>query len=63
MVLLIEQIDEALSEEQQLKLYNILLGHAGVFAMGDDDLGRTNQSDHLTHTISTGSHPPIQHHA
>ena len=53
---IVEQSDEALPGEQQLKLYNLLLGHAEVFAMGDDDLGRTN---HLTHTISTGNHPPI----
>ena len=57
---IVEQSDEALSEEQQLKLYNLLLGHAEAFAMGDDDLGRTN---HLTHTISTGNHPPIRQHA
>ena len=48
--------DEALSEEQQLKLYHFLLGHAEMFAIGDDDLGRTN---HLTHTISTCNYPPI----
>ena len=57
---MIERCDEALSEEQQRKLYNLLLSHADVFATGDDDLGRTN---HLSHTISTGNHGPIRQHA
>jgi len=54
---MVEQCDETLSEEQQRKLYNLLLSHATI---GDDDLGRIN---HLSHTISTGSHMPIQQHA
>ena len=57
---MVEQCDETLSEEQQLKLYNLLLSHADIFATGDDDLGRTN---HLSHTISTGSHMPIRQQA
>ena len=57
---MVEQCDETLSEEQQLKLYNLLLSHADIFATGDYDLGRTN---HLSHTISTGSHMPIHQQA
>ena len=57
---MVEQCDETLSEEQQLKLYNLLLSHADIFATRDDDLGRTN---HLSHTISTGSHMPIRQQA
>jgi len=57
---MVEQSDEALSGEQQLKLHNLLLGHAEVFAVTDNELGRTNQ---LTHTISTRSHTPIRQHA
>jgi len=54
---MVEQCNEALSKEQQRKLYNLLLSHADVFAIGDDDLWRI---DHLSHTIST--HMPIRQH-
>ena len=57
---MVERCDEALSEEQQQKLYNLLLSHADDFTTGDDDLGRTN---HLSHTINTGSHRHIRQHA
>jgi len=57
---IVEQCDESLSEGQQQQFYNLQLSHADVFATGDDDLGRTN---HLNHTISTGSHVPIRQHA
>ena len=51
---IVEQSDEALSEEQQFKLYNLLFGHAEVFAMGDDDLGRTNGSFQVKSTRNLG---------
>ena len=57
---IVEHCDKSLSEGQQWKLYNLLLSHADVFAIWDDDLGRTN---HLSHTFSTGSHAPIRQHA
>jgi len=50
---MVEQRDEALSEEQQWKLYNLLLSHTDVFAIVDNDLGRTN---HLSHNWKSHAH-------
>ena len=56
---MVGQCDEALSEGQQRKLYNLLLSHADFLPQEMMTLGGL----HLSHTISTGSHRPIRKHA
>ena len=53
---MVEQGSKALSESQQQQLYGLLLNFSDVFADGDEDLGRTQA---LTHSIDTGSSPPM----
>jgi len=54
---LVENSGETLDPEQKHHLFKLLLGYVDVFALSDDQLGRTKQ---LKHTINTGDHQPIR---
>jgi len=54
---LVTKSGNALKEQQQHELYNLLLGFADVIMDADDGLGQTNV---LQHTISTGNAAPIR---
>jgi len=54
---LVENSGNTLDQQQKQYLFNLLLSYADVFALNDDQMGRTKQ---LKHTINTGDHPPIR---
>lgn len=54
---LVEDSGNTLDMQQKHHLFNLLLGYVDVFALTDDQLGRTKQ---LKHTINTGDHRPIR---
>ena len=56
---MVEQSDVNLSDAQQQQLYNLLLAYSDVFAIIDNDFGRTTV---LKHTIQTGDSAPIRQH-
>ena len=57
---LVENSGDTLDQQQKHHLFNLLLGHADVFALSDDQMGRTKQ---LKHKINTGDHQPIRQQA
>jgi len=54
---LVEKSTANLNNHQQQKLFTLLLSFVDVFAICNDDLGRTNK---LTRTIPTGTNQPIR---
>ena len=57
---LVENSGDTLDKQQKHHLFNLLLGYADVFALSDDQMGRTKQ---LKHKINTGDHQPIRQQA
>ena len=57
---LVENSGNTLDTQQKHHLFNLLLSYADVFALSNDQLGRTKQ---LKHTINTGDHHPIRQQA
>jgi len=54
---LVENSGSTLNVQQKHHLFNLLLGFADVFAMNDNQMGRTNK---LQRSINTGDHQPIR---
>jgi len=54
---LVEKSAGILDNHQQHKLFTLLLSFADVFALCNDDLGRTNK---LNHSIPTGTNQPVR---
>jgi len=56
----IQNSGSTLNVQQKHHLFNLLLGFTDVFAMNDNQMGRTNK---LQHSINTGDHHPIRQQA